>query len=233
MGRKTIAQSPGAPTGLLIWQSVELGVARARELRWYRTRVEEYDPRGRMLVVGWPMEQLSYVSVRPGERVYLGAPIVNDAFYVVECLVVEAALEPVARLTLHLVGEWHRKQRREHVRIELCLVPERACLLVPDGQPEPIPALMLDLSAGGTRLRLDRPLPVGERLQLSFAVPGYAEPITTRAEVRRCQRVEHADPPRWDVGCRFDELGRRETDQIVRFVFARQRELARQLRGEA
>jgi len=227
-----MAQPQGASTGLIIWQAVELGVARGRQPRWYRTRVEEYDPRSGTLAVGWPMEQLHYVSVHLGDLVYLGAPMANDALYVVECLVVQTVLEPVARLTLRLAGEWHRLQRREHVRIQLCVVPERVCLLDAEGESEPIPALMLDLSAGGTRLRLDRPLPIGERLQLSFSIPGWSAPITTRADVRRCQRVEHADPPRWDIGCQFVDLGQREADQIVRFVFSRQRELARQLRSD-
>ena len=42
--------------------------------------------------------------------------------------------------------------------------------------------------------------------------------------------VEHADPPRWDHGCQFERRDRRTEDTIVRFVFQRQRELARHLR---
>ncbi len=224
--------SPAVPKGFGIWQAVELGVTASGETRWYRTRVEEHDPETGELTVGWPMVQLSYVSVHRGDVVYLGAPIANDALYVVECLVAEAALEPQARLRLRPVGEWHRMQRREYVRIEVSIVPECVRLLVPEGEPEPLSARILDLSAGGARLRLGKPLRVGDRLEIAFTVPGCPGPIATRAEVRRCWPIEHADPPRWDAGCRFEGLGQRETDQLVRFIFIRQRELARQLRGE-
>uniref|UniRef100_A0A831X8N4 PilZ domain-containing protein n=2 Tax=Thermorudis TaxID=1649508 RepID=A0A831X8N4_9BACT len=223
--------SPTAPKGLSIWQAVDLGVIASGETRWYRTRVEEHDPATGELTVGWPMIQLSYVSVHRGDLVYLGAPIASDALYVVECLVMQATLEPQARLRLRPAGEWHRMQRREHVRIEVSIVPESVHLLVSEGEPEPLSARILDLSAGGARLRLGKPLRVGDRLALAFTVPGCPGPISTRAEVRRCWPIEHADPPRWDAGCRFENLGQRETDQLVRFIFTRQRELARQLRG--
>ncbi len=227
-----MASPAGLPKGFAIWHAVELGVRDAGETRWYRTRLEEYDTQTGTLAVGWPMVQLSYVSVHRGDLVYLGAAILNDALYVVECVVEEATLQPQARLGLRPAGEWHRMQRREHVRIEVYIVPESVHLLVPGGEPEPLMARMLDLSAGGARLRLGKPLRVGDRLEIAFTVPGCPRLITTRAEVRRCWPVEHADPPRWDAGCRFEGLGRQEADQLVRFIFTRQRELARQLRGD-
>lgn len=227
-----MARPAFAPREFGIWQAVELGVRGVGETRWYRTRVEEYDPETGALAVGWPMVQLSYVSVHCGDLVYLGAAIVNDALYVVECVVEEATLQPRARLGLRPAGEWYRMQRREHVRIEVSIVPEGVRLFVPGNEPEPLTARMLDLSACGARLRLEKPLREGDRLEIAFTVPGCPRLITTRAEVRRCWPVEHADPPRWDAGCRFEGLGQRETDQLVRFIFTRQRELARQLRGD-
>ncbi len=227
-----MARPAGVPKGFGIWHAVELGVRGVGETRWYRTRVEEYDPQTGALAVGWPMVQLSYVSVHRGDLVYLGAAIASDALYVVECVVEEATLQPQARLGLRPAGEWYRMQRREHVRIEVSIVPESVHLLVPAGELEPLTARILDLSVGGARLRLGKPLRVGDRLEIAFTVPGCPRLITTRAQVRRCWPVEHADPPRWDAGCRFEGLGRQETDQLVRFIFTRQRELARQLRSD-
>lgn len=216
--------------GVHVWQAVELGIPGRDALRWYRTRVEECTAGRGEIVVGWPMVQLSYVSVHQGDTVYLGTPIANDALYIADCLVVRTTLQPRGLLTLVPSGEWRRMQRREHVRVEVSIVPDSALRLVPASDPEPFAARILDLSASGTRLRCDRPLSVSELVALTFALPGFDGRIEARAEVRRCWPVEHADPPRWDAGCRFTDLGHRERERLVRFVFARQRELARWLR---
>lgn len=219
-----------APKALQIWQPVELGIEERGRLSWYRTRLEELDERQRVFVVGWPMAQLHYVSVHTGDQVYLGTTIANDALYVTLCTVVQTVLEPQARLTLQQQSAWERMQRREYVRVEVALVPDAVTWIPqPGAEPTPLAARILDLSAGGARLRVPTALPVGAALTLTFRLPG-TEPLTLKAEVRRCAPVEGLDPPRWDIGCRFLDVPVRVQEMIVRFVFARLRELAKRER---
>lgn len=219
------------PKGLTVWQAAELGVpGRDGHLTWHRTRVEDFSADGSHIVVGWPMVQLAYVSVHRDDLVYLGTTVRDDALYVVPCAVVATQLEPQARLLLTPVGPWQRMQRREHCRIPLTLTPTELLFLPASGEPQPLKGTIMDLSAGGIRLRLPQSLRVGDRLALRFTLPGQPQPISAVAVVRRIAPVEHSDPPRWDHGCQFERLDRRTEDAIVRFVFQRQRELAKQLR---
>ena len=219
------------PKGFTVWQAAELGVPnRDGRLTWHRTRVEDFSSDGQRVVVGWPMVQLAYVSVHRGDLVYLGTTVPDDALYVVPCEVAATVLEPQARLVLAPVGPWERMQRREHCRVPVTLVPEELLLLPADGDPQPLRGTIVDLSAGGIRLRLAQQLRPGDRLAVRFALPGTVQPVGVVAVVRRVAPVEHADPPRWDHGCQFERLDRRTEDTIVRFVFQRQRELARHLR---
>ncbi|MCX7623463.1 MAG: PilZ domain-containing protein [Thermomicrobium sp.] len=219
------------PKGFTVWQAAELGVpSRDGRLAWHRTRVEDFSPDGRRVVVGWPMVQLAYVSVHRGDLIYLGATVPDDALYVVPCEVVATVLEPQARLVLAPVGAWERMQRREHCRVPVTLAPEELLVLPPEGEPQPLKGTIVDLSAGGIRLRLARELRVGDRIAVRFVLPGQPQPVGGVAVVRRVAPLEHADPPRWDHGCQFERLDRRTEDAIVRFVFQRQRELAKQLR---
>lgn len=218
------------PQKLAIWQVAELGVAnRDGRLSWYRTRIEDFSPDGRRIIVSWPMVQLAYVSVHHGDLVYLGATVPDDALYVAPCQVQAAVLEPQARLTLEPIGPWERMQRRDHCRVSVSLRPHELLLLTADGESVPLHGTILDLSAGGVRLRLAQALRIGDRLALRLELPGLSQPIAATAVVRRVNLVEHADPPRWDHGCQFERLDRRTEDEIVRFVFARQRQLAKQL----
>nr|WP_286207428.1 PilZ domain-containing protein [Thermomicrobium sp. CFH 73360] len=121
-------------------------------------------------------------------------------------------------------------QRREHCRVPVTLSPQEVLLLPAEGDPQPLKGTIIDLSAGGVRFRSPQQLRVGDRLALRFTLPGSAQPIGTVAVVRRVAPVERVDPPRWDHGCQFERLDRRTEDAIVRFVFQRQRELAKQLR---
>ncbi len=219
------------PKGFAVWQAAELGVPdRHGRLTWHRTRVEDFSPDGQRVVVGWPMVQLAYVSVHRGDLVYLGATVPDDALYVVPCEVVATALEPQARLVLAPAGPWERMQRREHCRVPVTIVPDELVLLPPEGEPQPLRGTVVDLSAGGMRVRLGQQLRVGDRLAIRLTLPGAAQRIGAVAVVRRIAPVERADPPRWDHGCQFERLDRRTEDAIVRFVFQRQREYARQFR---
>ncbi|MCX2728208.1 PilZ domain-containing protein [Thermomicrobium sp. 4228-Ro] len=219
------------PKGFTVWQAAELGVPHRHDrLTWHRTRVEDFSPDGQRVVVGWPMVQLAYVSVHRGDLVYLGTTVPDDALYVVPCEVVATVLEPQARLVLTPAGPWERMQRREHCRVSVTLVPEELLLLSTDSDPQPLRGTIVDLSAGGIRLRLPQQLRPGDRLAVRFALPGTTQPVGAVAAVRRVVPVERADPPRWDHGCQFERLDRRTEDAIVRFVFQRQRELAKHIR---
>jgi hypothetical protein len=59
-------------------------------------------------------------------------------------------------------------------------------------------------------------------------VPGELE---VKLQVRRVERSDHGSLPIWDAGCAFVDLPARTADQIVQFIFAQQRALARARRS--
>jgi hypothetical protein len=78
----------------------------------------------------------------------------------------------------------------------------------PGREPSPIDAELLDLSRGGTRLRVAAPLKVGEAITVRL-VDEKSGVELTRPSTVRWQRAE--DDQTWTVGCMFTQQVEWET----------------------
>lgn len=99
-----------------------------------------------------------------------------------------------------------RKHQRVHVHVP-CKVQVETGL--------PIEGEIQDISAGGCRIALDRPLPQKTGLTLEFALPGRASPVSVSAEV--CAVGSFAGGA-W-LGCKFTEIND-ETRYTIDFFVA-------------
>jgi len=68
----------------------------------------------------------------------------------------------------------------------------------PDGRSLTYDAKMLDISGGGTRLRVPNSIPTGERIRIELSLPEMGLHLHLHAEVR-WQQVQ--DDGSWTVGC--------------------------------
>ena len=84
---------------------------------------------------------------------------------------------------------------------------------------------IVNLSGSGCLIRVERGTapPTGGSVRLVVSLPGLAGPLALQGEVVRRPRVAAANA----VGIEFVALGRREQDELVRYVSRRQSELLR------
>ncbi|NLL18356.1 MAG: hypothetical protein GX262_04925 [Clostridia bacterium] len=139
--------------------------------------------------------------------------------------------KPFQGYVLQVPEEGKRIQMREFVRIKLLLDAEWGLLENTEVPPEEDlkqmvlnQAVMVDLSGGGAGLVIHEPLSENARILLRFTLPlkNNERVMTVMAEVRRCFRMD--EPNKYAVGVSFVGLSAREQDQIVEYVFQKQRE---------
>lgn len=119
-------------------------------------------------------------------------------------------------------------QEREAVRVRVALRLRVTHFIVDDVTiplPEPLAVIVADISAHGMRIVTSADLQLGQQLMLTF--PETDQPVDLVLEVLR--REENRGTPAY--GCRFVDLGERETDLLVRYVFQQQALQRRQLHG--
>ncbi len=90
----------------------------------------------------------------------------------------------------------------------------------------------VNISAAGLRLVTDQEFAAGDILELALILPQVPPLfIRTAAEVLRVKTVSVAGCPAWAIALHFLELGEESREDIIRYLFKRQRELLRRRRG--
>jgi c-di-GMP-binding flagellar brake protein YcgR len=210
-----------SPT-LAIGQRLTLEIGGA----WYASRLEDSAPDA--LCVAWPSDaERNLIRLRAGDRLTVSCSA--DALYFGECAVVAAQPTPVPLLRVQPVGEWQRSQRRGAVRADVAIRP-RVADRITAGTRTPLRAGIVNLSAVGLRLRSHDELRPDDLIELAFELMGISGELELTARVERVERVDPSDQrgvPVWEAGCALVNPASRVTEQIVQFIFAQQRALAR------
>ncbi len=120
-------------------------------------------------------------------------------------------------------------QRRNAVRVPVTLAVD--VLLVPPGggDPEHLSMIMEDLSAGGARVRTAAWQGLGTALAMRLELDG--DVVNACGVVVYNYEDERRSERRWVLGVRFDGLSGADTDRLVKYTFARERELRRRASG--
>lgn len=132
------------------------------------------------------------------------------------------------------LGDVHRAQRRNHVRVDVSLMLHAQVDVRSDapggasGQRlsgERISAVTRNISGGGVSFRTPTELQPKDRLSLTFYLPEHGGDISSKA------RVVHVAPDpekegQWVTACTFERMAITDRERIIRFLFFRQRELA-------
>lgn len=187
---------------------------------WYPSRVEEVDA----LSVAWPTDgERRLITVDIGAEIDLVVKSA-DALYTATAVVDGTTFHPVPLIAVRLDDGWQRAQRRNDVRLSVAIKPRRIARVFGTAR-KPVRAGLTNLSAGGVCVRSQDELRHGDLLELAFSLDALEVDLLARVE--RVQRVQRAAQSVWDAGCAFEDLPRRTGEQIVQFIFAQQRALAR------
>ena len=112
------------------------------------------------------------------------------------------------------------REQRKFMRVELALQVE--CFAV-DAQGVSGPAVratLLDLSAGGARVGLDGPVPLGAAMRLQVETGQPPLSVSLLSTVVRCHRRESGG---FDVGVQWVALTPEQRVQLTRFVLSHAR----------
>jgi c-di-GMP-binding flagellar brake protein YcgR len=212
---------------LTIGQRVEVGLSRPGEdTQWLPTRIEDEDGSGQWLTVAWPTDHGRLVYVRLGQTIELAASAPGDALYSSHAKISAARNAAVPLLDLEVLGDWRRLQRREAVRISVSIRPRLAERIIGDSR-KPFRAGISNISATGLQVRSHEELRIGDHVMLAFVLPDGVKELTLESVVRRVDILQHVTPQVWQAGCQFVTIDAAQSEQIVQFIFAQQRALAR------
>ena len=112
------------------------------------------------------------------------------------------------------------EERRQFVRFVSRM--DVAYTLLPAGVAQRTTAR--DISAGGLRLFMDRPLALGAQLQVALRLPGREQPVNAIAEIvwsEESETFSRGEPQRSvEVGVRCLEISPQDQDAITQFIEA-------------
>lgn len=223
-----MASNKNVSPPLTVGKRVELGITvPGQDTRWLPSRIEDEDGTGVRLTVAWPTDRGRLVHIRLGDTMQLAASLPGDALYSTRVKIVAARHANLPLLDLEVEGEWERLQRRHAVRGNVSIKPRRAERVTAGGR-KPLRVAISNLSATGIQIHSRDELHVGDRLALCFDLTNGAPALESQAEVRRIEMVD--DGRVWRAGCQFVEIQPAQSEQIVQFIFAQQRALARSRR---
>lgn len=135
--------------------------------------------------------------------------------------VIKRVKEPFEGFMLEAPEEGKRIQMREFVRVKVLLDVEWAFSEEKDVFYQ---GIMVDLSGGGAGIVTDVPVDDDVELLVRFHLPirGREVEMLVKSQVRRCQPM--AEQGKYLIGAAFQGLSERDRDQIIEYVFQKQRE---------
>jgi c-di-GMP-binding flagellar brake protein YcgR len=176
-----------------------------------------------LLVFERPEDRLGVVD---GETFYVVAAASRDARY--RFLARALGWGPDGLSLWARLGDGERVQSRDYVR-EAVDLP--ALVVIDDAAsrraPTPHPMRVVNLSGGGFRAEMDRPLHGGTRYRVLLQLPGTDQPVTAVWLPNRVERREAVGKVVWVASGPFVDVAESDRERVVRFVLQAQRQRLR------
>lgn len=149
------------------------------------------------------------------------------ALYSFDTIITSRFNNPISGFTLKMPSKMQRIQRREFVRLEVKIQSRYRIvneLNLLEENPEPFnEGYILDISGGGIRFCSDEELEVGSYLEMMLDI----EPIQSEILLGRIVRCFRREEGGHEIGVAFLELTASVQDQIISWIFDKERDLRR------
>lgn len=168
------------------------------------------------LSISIPISKGEIVPIRNGTPlsvIFVGP----EAMYQFESRVLKRKRGKVPSLLISLPENFRRIQRREFFRLKVNIP---LLFRKQEGGEDFFEAFTLDLSGGGCKFRAEEELEVGETVLVRFKEEELTG-LDLEAEILRREK----DDQKFIYAARFKEIPEREQDEIIRFIFDKQRKL--------
>jgi len=189
----------------------------------YRTRVEDLNDNG--IVIGMPIECGNLIPLRPETEVIIWHWD-NSATYAYYCKVQKRIFEPLPLVFLRWPFRSKKIQRRSLVRVPTNIKIEYALIKKEEEKSGEVVfnnSHVRDLSGGGAQFISQVKLQKGDILKIKLYLPDGT--ISCKSKVVWLFDEAHKKMIRHVVGIGFIDIPEKVRDKIIRYVFARQREL--------
>ena len=186
----------------------------------FNSRVSLNTKRG----ISFELDQASLAAAEliPGRQVFI-ALIREDALYGFESVIQKLTKYPL--MVVNIPKKFFRIQRREYFRLRVSLPVQYAILDDEVQGHAPQEALVVELSAHGLRMLVDKDIPPDTPLELHFVIPNSTTRITIKGAVLRA--MEQEDP--LQLIAFYPNAPDKTQDAIMQYLVTEQRAL---LRGE-
>lgn len=190
---------------------------------YFSSAVRRIDKRG--LLIDVPRMDGEDLELKSGQQITMHVQLHGQLFQF------ESRVKAVdLQVLLEEPGSAKRTERRSFYRLMLS-IPARTTVLLDreleedEAPPEAEEVTVLDISGGGARVRTGSEVPVGTRLLLEFATD-RRELKLEAAVVRTTANELGRGGMRYDAHLAFNDVQRADQDEVVRFVFQKQREFS-------
>jgi c-di-GMP-binding flagellar brake protein YcgR len=140
-------------------------------------------------------------------------------------IALRAKRDNILVLKVKIIGNIHKIQRREYFRFE-CLMSVRFRVVKSEGKDNSDDswneALIRDISGGGMGLLTNKPYHINDFIEIEFNLDGIS--MKSKSKIVRCLLYDQ-DSSKYDVGISFQGMNTKDRDNIIKFIFERQRKL--------
>lgn len=191
----------------------------------YKTQIQ--DIKENEIAISIPVANGQYLTLLKGEELVMYYNDNNGTVFKFKSRILARGQEN--RIPLYILSQPYDVevvQRRNFVRVSLA---QNISYCKIDTKPEAVsrksflPGLILDLSGGGMRLKLNEKLNIGDDIIVMLDNEG--KEILVKGKV---MRIESTEDKRWICGVSFEDIDNRTRENIIRMVFnimRKQREL--------
>jgi len=187
--------------------------------RVYGSRIEDLGEKS--LTIAAPYSQGYFLQPRTGVE-YKASISASDCSYVFKTILLKYIQQPIPLWEISLPTVLQRQQVRSFVRLDVIL--DIRLEVITAGNPVIITRTK-DISAGGLRILLDKPISVGTKLNF-FLTLSENDYVEAAGEVVRVILPEE-EHDRYEVAIRYSDIKERIRSRIVKYIFKKQIERRR------
>ncbi|NLN46542.1 MAG: hypothetical protein GX153_08265 [Clostridiaceae bacterium] len=191
-------------------------------------------PAGNLMLIAVPTAHCEWVEWGAGTPIRASFTKKDQGVWLFDATILSRSVSgTVQAYLIQLEAPPHRRQRREHFRLECTLdVVFRYLTALPPpataGDSPLVPGVTLNVSEGGTSFLA---VPAGEQageIEITLELEGHGS-VVARGQVLRRERIDHGSTARERYAVRFTGIAARDRDALVRYVFKRQRKQLRRI----
>lgn len=195
---------------------VTLGIHRENAECFFPSKVE--DIISDRIVLGMPIKEGRTFFVGLDEKINIYFPQ-KGSFYCLEGLIEDKKYDPIPVITIYPTCVPYKKQKRSYFRLKISL---ETYVKLPDSD-DWIKVYTRDISAGGAKFSYSSLVKEGSIIEIMF--PDISPEMSLMSRVLRTEKNCERHTNIYDIVIQFIEIDESTCDKIVKFVFAKQREL--------